>query len=198
MLTDAAQFLLRTLLELFASAFWLRFYMQWARVPFHNPFAQFIVKVTDFAVRPFRRVVPGFLGLDWASLTLFYLAELLALMGVHWLDGYPFLAAGAGVLPGFLFLALAGALKLAVYILMGLILIQAVLSWVNPFSPYASVFYALARPCLAPFRRFIPPIGGVDITPIAALIVMQLLLIAPVSGMERWALGLIGLSLRFG
>ncbi|HRH81085.1 MAG TPA: YggT family protein [Thiobacillaceae bacterium] len=198
MFTDAAQFLLRTLLELIASAFWLRFYMQWARVPFHNPFAQFIVKVTDFAVRPARRVLPGFLGLDWASLVLFYVAELLAVLGVNWLDGYPFLAAGTGVLPGFLLLALAGAIKLAVYILMGLILIQAVLSWVNPFSPYAPVFYSLARPCLAPFQRIIPAIGGVDITPIAALIAMQLVLIAPVGALERWATALIGMSLRLG
>lgn len=198
MFVDAAQFLLRTLLELFASAFWLRFYMQWARVPFHNPFAQFIVRVTDFAVRPLRRLVPGFLGLDWASLLLFFLAELLAVLGVRWLDGYPFLAAGGDVWPGFLLLALAGALRLAVYILMGLILIQAVLSWVNPFSPYAAVFYSLARPCLAPFQRLIPNIGGVDVTPIAALIVMQLLLVAPVAALERWGIALIGMSSGLG
>lgn len=198
MFTDAAQFLLRTLLDLFASAFWLRFYMQWARVPFHNPFAQFIVRVTDFAVRPVRRVVPGLFGLDWASLSLFLLAELLVVLGVRWLDGYPFLAAGSEVWPGFLLLALAGALRLAVYILMGLILLQAVLSWINPFSPYAPIFYSLARPCLAPFQRLIPPIGGVDVTPIAALIIMQLLLIAPVAALERWALTLIGTSLGLG
>jgi YggT family protein len=191
MIVDALQFLLRVFFELFACAFWLRFYLQWARVPFHNPFAQFIVKVTDFAVRPARRVLPGLFGLDLSSLLLFYLAELAAVLGVHWLDGFPFLIAGTAVLPGFLLLALASALKLAIYILMGLILIQAVLSWVNPFSPHAPVFYALARPCLDPLRRFVPSIGGVDVTPLAAFILMQLLLIAPVSGLERWAIGLI-------
>ncbi len=191
MLTDALQFLLRTLFDLFAVAFWLRFYMQWARVPFHNPFAQFIVKVTDFAVRPARRLVPGLMGLDLASLVLCYLAELLAVLGVFWLDGYPFLIAGAGVLPGFLLLPLAAALRLAIYVLMGLIIIQAVLSWVNPFSPFAPVFYALARPCLAPLQRILPPIGGVDLTPLAALILMQLLLILPVAALEQWAGALI-------
>jgi YggT family protein len=191
MIVDALQFLLRVFFELFACAFWLRFYMQWARVPFHNSFAQFIVRVTDFAVRPARRVLPGLLGLDLSSLLLFYLAELAAVLGVYWLDGFPFLIAGTAVLPGFLLLALASALKLAIYILMGLILIQAVLSWVNPFSPQAPVFYALARPCLDPLRRFVPAIGGVDLTPLAAFILMQLLLIAPVSGLERWAIGLI-------
>lgn len=191
MVVDALQFLLRVFFELFASAFWLRFYMQWARVPFHNPFAQFIVRVTDFAVRPLRRVLPGLFGLDLASLVLFYSAELLATLGVFWLDGYPFLVAGFGVLPGFLLLALAAALKLGIYILMGLILIQAVLSWVNPFSPHAPVFYSLARPCLAPLQRYVPSIGGVDLTPLVVFVLMQLLLIAPVAGLERWALGMI-------
>ncbi len=191
MLTDALQFLLRTVFDLMAIAFGLRFYMQWTRVPFHNPFAQFIVRVTDFAVRPARRVIPGLFGLDLASLVLFYLAELLSVLSVYWLDGYPFLIAGAQVWPGFLLIALAAALRLALYVLMGLILIQAVLSWINPFSPHAPVFYALARPCLAPLQRFIPSVGGIDLSPLVALILIQLLLIAPVAGLERWALGLI-------
>ncbi len=191
MLTDALQFLLKVVLELAASAFWLRFYMQWMRVPFYNPFAQFIVKVTDFAVRPLRRVIPGLFGLDWASLLLFYAAELAAILGLHWLGDFPFLAAGLQVLPGFLLLALAGAIKLALYILIGLVFIQAILSWVSPYSPYAPVFYALARPVLAPLRRFIPPIAGIDITPIVAFVLIQLVLIAPVTGLERYARGLI-------
>lgn len=191
MFTDAAQFLLRTLFDLLACAFFLRFWMQWARVPFRNPFAQFVVKVTDFAVRPLRRVVPGLFGLDWASLVLFFLAEMLMVLSVHWVEGYPFALAGTAVLPGFLLLALASALRLALYVLIGFVLIQAILSWINPFSPLAPVFYALARPVLAPFQKRVPPLGGVDITPLVALIVIQLLLIAPVSALERYALGLV-------
>jgi YggT family protein len=188
---DAALFLLRVVFELAASAFWLRFYMQWARVPFANPFAQFVVKVTNFAVRPLRRVIPGFLGMDWASLLLFFLAEALMVLGSHWVMGYPFALAGGQVLPGFLLLILASALSLAIYVTLGLVLLQAVLSWVNPFSPYASVFYALARPVLAPFRRIIPSIGGVDVSPIAAFIVLQLLLVAPITALERLAKAMV-------
>lgn len=195
MLQDALQFLLKVLLELAATAFWLRFYMQLTRVPFHNPFSQFIVKVTDFAVRPARRVIPGLFGLDWASLLLFVLAELIWVLGSHWLAGYPFLAAAGAVWPGFILFTLAACLKLAIYVMMGLILIQAVISWVNPFSPMAPVFYAMARPALAPFQRFIPPISGIDLSPLAAFLFLQLLLIAPVAGLERLAHGLIyGLS----
>jgi YggT family protein len=191
MLQDAGLFLIRVSFELAASAFWLRFYMQWARVPFHNPFAQFVVKVTDFAVRPVRRVVPGLFGLDWASLLLFFLAEGMMVLASHWVLGYPFIIAGGQVWPGFLLLTLAAAAQLAIYIALGLVLIQAVLSWVNPFSPYASVFYALARPVLAPFQRIIPPIGGVDVSPIAAFIVLQLVLVAPVTALERIAKAMV-------
>lgn len=191
MFADAAQFLLRTLFDLMACAFFMRFWMQWARVPFRNPFAQFVIKVTDFAVRPVRRVVPGLFGLDLASLLLFFLAELLMVLSTHWIMGYPFAVAGMDVTPGFLLLALASALRLGLYVIIGFVLIQAVLSWVNPFSPLAPVFYAMARPILAPFQKFIPPMGGVDLSPLVALIVVQLILIAPVSALERLARGMV-------
>jgi YggT family protein len=187
MFADAAQFLLRTLFDLLACAFFLRFWMQLARVPFHNPFAQFIVRVTDFSVRPLRRLLPGAFGLDWASLLSFFAAELLMVLATHWLMGYPFALAGSAVIPGFLLLTLAAALRLALYVLMGLILLQAILSWVNPFSPLAPVFYALSRPVLGPFQRIIPPIGGVDISPLAALIILQLVLVAPINALQRYA-----------
>ncbi|MEW5788262.1 MAG: YggT family protein [Pseudomonadota bacterium] len=191
MFVEAAQFLIRTAFDLMACAFFLRFWMQWARVPFRNSFAQFVVKVTDFAVKPVRRVVPGWLGLDWASLLPFYLAELLMVLGVYWVQGYPFLVAGSGVLPGFLLLALVSALRLGLYVLMGLVFFQALLSWINPFSPLAPVFYALSRPVLAPFQRFIPPVGGVDLSPLAALVVIQVLLIAPVAALDQAARAMI-------
>ncbi len=191
MLIDAAQFLLRTLLDLAACAFFLRFWMQWARVPFHNPFAQFVVKVTDFAVKPLRRVLPGLFGLDWASLLPFFVAELLMTLGVHWLQGYPFAVAGSAVIPGFLLLALAASLKLMLYVLMGFVVLQAILSWVNPFSPLAPVFYALARPVVGPFQKIVPALGGIDLSPLAALIVVQLLLVSPVAALERYARALV-------
>lgn len=191
MFADAAEFLLRTGFDLLACAFFLRFWMQWARVPFRNAFGQFVVKVTDFAVKPLRRIIPGLFGLDWASLIPLFLAELLSVLAVSAVLGYPFAAAGAGVLPGFLLLAMTAVLRLALYVLMGVILIQAVISWVNPFSPHAPVFYALSRPVLGPFARVIPPIGGIDLSPMAALIVLQLALVAPVAALERYARGLV-------
>lgn len=191
MLLDALQFLLRTGLDLLACAFFLRFWMQWTRVPAHNPFSQFLMKVTDFAVRPVRRVIPGFFGLDWASLILLFVTKLLSVLAINWLLSYPFVAAGLQVAPGFLLLGLVASLRLALYVLMGLIIFQAILSWVNPFSPLAPVFYALARPVLAPFQKIIPPLGGVDVSPLAALIIIQLILVAPIAALERTARGLV-------
>jgi YggT family protein len=191
MLNDAAQFLFRTLFDLIACAFFVRFWMQWARVPFHNPFAQFIVKVTDFAVKPLRRFLPGLFGLDWASLLPFFIAELLMVVSVHWLMGYPFSVAGSAVLPGFLLLALAAALRLMLYVVIGFVVFQAILSWVNPFSPLAPIFYALSRPVVGPFQKIVPALGGIDLSPLAALIVIQLLLVAPVAALERYAHSLV-------
>ncbi len=191
MLQDAAQFLLRVACELVATAFWLRFYMQLCRVPFGNPFAQFIVRVTGFAVRPLRRIVPGLFGLDWTSLILFLSCEFIWAIGSHLLAGYPFLAAGAQVWPGFALLTLAASLSLITYIAMALVVIQALISWINPYSPAAPMFYALAGPMLKPFQRFIPPIAGIDITPMILLIVLQLLVLAPIAGLKRYALALI-------
>jgi len=191
MLMDASQFLLRVLFDLAAIAFGLRFYMQWTRVPFHNPFAQFIVRVTDFAVRPVRRVVPGLFGLDFASLLLFLLAQAMLVLLSHALLGYPFLVAGIQVWPGFMLLTLVAALKLVLYVGMGLVLLQALLSWINPYAPHAAVLNALTRPMLSPLQRFVPGIGGIDLSPLVALILMQLVLIAPLAGLERYARGLI-------
>ncbi len=191
MFNDAAQFLFRTLFDLAACAFFIRFWMQWARVPFHNPFAQFIVKVTDFAVKPLRRFLPGLFNIDWASLLPFFIAELLMVLSIHWLMGYPFAVAGIAVLPGFLLIALAAALRLMLYVLIGFVILQAVLSWVNPFSPLAPIFYALSRPIIGPFQKIVPPLGGIDLSPLVALIVVQLLLVAPVAALERYARGLV-------
>lgn len=186
MLIDALQFLTRTLFDLIASAFFLRFWLQWARVPFRNPLAQFVAKVTDFAVKPLRRVIPGFLGVDWASVLPLFIVECLAVCLGFLLGGHDWPAALPMVL-----LALVSVLRLALYVLMGCLIVQAIISWVNPYSPFAPVFQALARPVLSPFQRFIPPIGGLDLSPMAALIFIQLLLVAPVAALERLAYGLL-------
>ena len=175
MLAQIFLFVLDTVCGLLTFALLARFALQWARAPFRNPLGQFIIAVTDWMVRPVRRLLPGLFGLDMASLLLAWL----------WQVVYQGIALGlSGVLhavspaPTFVVAALAAleVAKISLYLAMGVVLVSAVFSWVNPYAPMAEVFNTLARPLLRPFRRVIPPVGGVDLSPLALLLVLQIAL----------------------
>lgn len=185
MIAGALKFLIQTLGNLFVIAVLLRFMMQLFRVPFRNPFAEFIVTLTDFAVKPLRRVVPGLLGLDWACLVLAFLVELAVVTAGYWLDGFPFGLAGGRVWPVMLGLAAVKLLSLAVYLVIGLTLVRAVLSWLNSNTPLMPVVYALTEPFLRPLRRFVPRVANVDLTPLVLFILCQLVLMVPLLALER-------------
>jgi YggT family protein len=183
MIQQAIAFVLETVFDLFILAALVRFWMQVFRVPARNPMAQFTIAVTDFAVKPMRRIVPGLFGLDLASFVIAWMAEfllqalLLLVVGAD-LTGHP------AIFSALLFIALVKLLRLTVYIVMGAVLLQALLSWVNPYHPVAPFFDALTKPFLKPFQRAIPPIGGVDVTPVLVLILCQLVLMLPVGWLE--------------
>lgn len=186
MINDAIRFILDALFHLFILTVLLRFWMQAFRAPTRNPIAQFTMALTDFAVRPLRRIVPGVLNLDWASLIVAWVFEVILLVLLALIQGK---GLSGPLLSVLLFLAFVRLIRLSIYIFMGAIIIQAVLSWVaargsHPMEPF---FTALSRPFLAPFRRAIPPIGGVDITPLLALIAFQLVLMLPVTWIELQA-----------
>jgi len=185
MIAGALHFLIQTLGNLFVVAVLLRFMMQLFRVPFRNPFAQFIVALTDFAVKPLRRVVPGFWGLDWACLLLALLVELAVVIAGYWLDDFPFALAGGKVWPVMLGLAAVRLLSLAIYMIIGLTLVRAVLSWVNTNSPLAPVIYELSEPFLRPLRRIVPMVANVDLTPMVLFILCQLVLMVPILALEQ-------------
>lgn len=189
MIAGAFAFLIQTLGNLFAIAVLLRFMMQLFRVPFRNPFAQFIVAITNFAVKPLRRVVPGLFGLDWACLVLAWLVELAVVTAGYWLDGFPFALAGGKVWPVMLGLAAVKLLSLTIYLVIGLTLVRAVLSWVNSHTPLMPVVYELTEPFLRPLRRFVPMVSNVDLTPLVLFILCQLVLMVPVLALERALLG---------
>ena len=189
MIAGALAFLIQTLGNLFVIAVLLRFMMQLFRVPFRNPFAQFIVALTDFAVKPLRRVVPGFLGLDWACLLLAWLVELVVVFTSYWLNDFPFALAGGQVWPVMLGLAVVRLLSLTVYLIIGLTLARAVLSWVNTSTPLTPVVYELSEPFLRPLRRIVPMVANVDLTPIVLFILCQLVLMLPILAVEQALLG---------
>ena len=184
-MVDAIRLVLDALFHLFILTALLRFWMQAFRAPARNPIAQFTMALTDFAVRPLRRVIPGLLNLDWASLVVAWIAELILQVLLVLLLGA---ALNAQLLSVLLVLALVKLVRLSIYIFMGAIIIGAVLSWVVQHHPMEPFFSALSRPFLAPFRRAIPPIGGVDISPLLALIAFQLVLMLPVTWLEAQTL----------
>ncbi|HXN16500.1 MAG TPA: YggT family protein [Usitatibacter sp.] len=184
MLNQAIAFVLDALFHLFILAALVRFWMQALRAPARNPIAQFTLALTNWAVRPLRRVIPGFFSLDLATLFIAWAFEfLLQVLLLLLVGGSPI--ENPAVLSVLLFLAFVKLIRLSIYIFMGAIIIQAVLSWVNPYHPVAPYFDALARPFLRPVQKAIPPIGGVDITPVLVLIFLQLLLMLPVTWLEH-------------
>ena len=173
MLTQIFLFILDTVCGLLTLALLVRFAMQWARVPFRNPLGQFVVAVTDWMVRPVRRVIPGMFGLDTASLLLAWFWQAVNQAIVMGLSGALIAVSPAPILVVAL-LALLDVAKTGVYLVIGAVIVSAVFSWVSPHAPLADVFNTLTRPLLRPFRRVIPPIGGVDLSPLALLLVLQI------------------------
>src|SRR5688572_16061807 len=192
MITQAIAFVLDALFHLFILAALLRFWMQAFRAPTRNPIAQFTMALTDFAVKPLRRVIPGLFNLDWASLVVAWVAELI-------LQVLLVLVAGAALngemFSVLLFLSFVKLVRLSIYVFMGAIIVQAVLSWVAQSHPMEPFFRALTRPFLQPFQRAIPPIGGVDITPLLVLIAFQLVLMLPVTWLEAQTMKMLSRAL---
>jgi YggT family protein len=178
MLNQVLLFLLETFMGLFALALLLRFHMQWLRAPVRNPVSQFLNALTDWVVVPARRWVPGFGGFDWSTLTLAWLTELLLIVATFWLRGFSFVGAIGADIVLIALLALIQIWKLSLYILMVAVVLQAVLSWVSPYSPAAPLLNSIARPFLRVFQKRIPPVGNVDLSPLFVLVVCQIILMA--------------------
>jgi YggT family protein len=175
MLVQIVSLLLSTAANLLAVAFLARVWMQWARAPFRNPVGQFVAAVTDWAVLPLRRMIPGLLGIDLASVFAAWLVQI-AYFGV--MAGLAGLAAATPT--GLLlvaWLAVVAVLRLFVYLLMGVAIVAALLSWINPYSPIGPLFDALSRPLLMPVRRRLPPLGGIDLSPLVVLVLLEVVLV---------------------
>jgi YggT family protein len=184
MLAGALIFLIDTAAGLFTVLLILRFYLQWARAPQRNPVSDFINALTNFAVRPTRRFIPGLWGLDLSSLVLAWLVQIIQLFLVLQLRGYEFGAAPGQAIVAMVLLAAVMLLRIGLYIVIVVLIAQAVLSWVNPYSTIAPLLNALARPFLRPFQRLIPPVANVDLSPLFVIIACQLLLMLPVAYLE--------------
>ena len=182
-MNEALLLILNTVFGLFTYAFLLRFLMQWQRAPFRNPIGQAVAALTDWAVKPLRRVLPGFKGQDTSTLVLSWLAQFLWLVTTsvvinHTMPGGTVLLALALIAPIELF-------KAFLWILIVAVIIQAVLSWFGPEGPLAGFLNAMTFRFLAPIRRVVPPIGGsLDLSPLILIVLIQLVLMVPIPWLE--------------
>lgn len=186
-LSSPLAFLVDVTFSLYIMAVMLRFLLQWARADFYNPLAQFLVRVTQPVLHPFRRVIPGWGGIDLPALVVMVLLQMLALA---------LLMIIAGVSPRIDYLILrtpAELISLLLNIYLIAIFMRVLLSWISPdgYHPAMTVVLSLTEPIMRPFRAIIPSIGGIDLSPLAAIIAIQVVRMLVMPPLDRIAPGLM-------
>jgi YggT family protein len=176
MIAQAGIFLLDVLTVFLSVALLLRFYMQACRVSFNNQLGVFVVDLTNWLVRPLRKILPGLYGLDLASLLPAYLLQVILALALFVLRGSIEEWGPQTWLPLLFWHGLLAILRLSLYLLIGALIVQAVLSWVSPYSPLMQPVVQLTRPVLRPIQRVVPLVGSIDLSPLIAIVVAQLLL----------------------
>lgn len=188
MLNQTLQFLLDIFVQGFAGVLLFRFLMQWLRAPMRNPLGEFIMGISNFAVLRARRFIPPVWKLDSSSLLLAMVVEFAYLGLTLSLDGYPFVHFP---LFGLLALSAVKLVKISVYLLMSALVAQAILSWVNPFTPLAPLLAAITQRFLRPLQRIVPPVGNIDLSSLLLLVICQIVLLVPLAMLESLAFRLL-------
>jgi len=177
-------FLISTLFDLFLFVLVVRLILAWSHVNYFDPITQFVTRITNFIIKPLRRVIPNIGRLETSTLVVIVCMEIAKFLLVSLLSyGMPNIA-------GLMLLASADTLKLLIQFFIYAIIIQAIMSWVQPHSPMMQTLYKVTLPVMRPVQRIVPPIGGMDISPIPALIGLQLLIIVLVNPLMGVASGL--------
>lgn len=171
-LQDIATLLVHTFFQLFLLALMLRLILQLARADFYNPISQFVVKVTAPLLTPLRRIIPGVGGIDIATIVLILLTQMIATAILVVIQGYS--------IPNPLFLLLwgaIGAIGLLINIYFFAILAAIIVSWIAPgsYHPLILLLHQITEPVMKPFRNLIPPLGGLDLSPIFVFLAINVL-----------------------
>lgn len=177
LLIQAFLLIVDSLAGFFSILLMLRFFMQVFRVPFGNQAGSFVLTLTSWLVMPLRRAIPPLFGLDMASLAGAFLLQALALTAAITLhSGLEVLSPGATAVL-ILVRSLLAILRISIYLLIGLLIAQAILSWFNPHSPLHGPIQRMTQPFLQPLRRIVPPVSNIDLTPLIAILLAQIVLI---------------------
>lgn len=169
---EALNYIIQALGSFYLLIVLLRFILQLVRADFYNPLSQFVVRATQPLLKPLRRLIPGFAGLDFASLVLAVLVQLLLMVATLLLAGFN----PVGYLLQLLVWSMIGVTSLFLKVFFFALIISVILSWVAPgsYNPAAQLVNQICEPLLAPFRRLLPNLGGLDISPIFAFIAINL------------------------
>jgi len=183
-LANPATFLVQVIFGLYALIVILRFLLQVLRADFYNPLSQFVVKLTSPLLTPLRRIIPSAGGLDLSSLLLAWVVKALELFLVLWIGGRGLHVAAP------LLLAIPELLTLVINIFLFSTIILAILSWFSPpgYNPATALLSSLTEPLLQPVRRLLPPVSGMDFSPmvlIIGLILLKMLVIPPIEHVIR-------------
>ena len=176
--TQATIFLVELFFDIFIIALLLRYLLTKAHADSFNPLSGLIIKVTNPLLKPLRRKIPGYLGVDWSSVVALLLVQALEVTLVELIMSGEMLA-----FSGLIILTVAHLLKTILYIYLFIIIVQVIISWINPgaYNPITMIMYQLSKPILRPVRRIIPSAGGFDFSPLIILVIINLLMILLIS-----------------
>lgn len=176
-------FLVTTLINLYVKVLLLRIWMQWARCDFYNPFSQFVVKITQPVIKPLRRVIPSIGPLDTASLLLAYVLSVLMFTLVFALQSSVFLFD-----PVFLYFGLVSLVKAAGVLVFWVIIVRSLMSWISQGrNPVDYVLIQLTEPLMAPVRRILPAMGGIDFSAMVVILILYMLNFLGMDFIPGWA-----------
>lgn len=186
-LANPLAFLVDTLFSLYIMAVMLRFLLQWSRADFYNPLSQFLLRITQPVLQPLRRFIPSWGGIDIAAIVLMVVLQIIALS---------LLMTIAGVTPRVDYLLLrtpAELISLLLNVYLIAIVVRAILSWISPndYNPATTVLLGLTEPVIRPFRAVLPDLGGIDLSPLAAIVAIQVVKMLVLPPLDRIAPGLM-------
>jgi len=178
---EAIIYLLRFVFDALLMILIMRVWLQWVKADFYNPLCQFIVKVSNPLVVPLRRIIPGLAGMDLATIVVAYAVATLKFVTLAALSGE-----SLGALA--FYIGLLVLLKQAGFMLFVIMIIMAIMSWVvQGYNPTLAIFHQLTTPFLDPIRRFMPNLGGLDLSMIVAFLIMNVVNILLSSSLPYWA-----------
>lgn len=176
-------FLVTTLINLYVKVLLLRIWMQWARCDFYNPFSQFVVKITQPVIKPLRRVIPSIGPVDTASLLLAYVLSVLMFTLVFALQSSVFLFD-----PVFLYFGLVSLVKAAGVLVFWVIIVRSLMSWISQGrNPVDYILIQLTEPLMAPVRRILPAMGGIDFSAMVVILILYMLNFLGMDFIPGWA-----------